>query len=323
MRGMNELIKVDAFIQALTEAKTIPEVKNLADQADLFRQWLKKQHVGRQAQNTGAEMCLRAQRKLGEMLENTEARQKPGEYQKLHEATFALKPSLSDLGIEKTASHRWQQLAKIPEEEFLEFLTSFYEAEQEITTAAFFRFHYKKIIQPLTEEIPLPEGVFSVIACDPPWQYGAPHNPESHRVGAKYREMNFEQLAALEIPAAEDCIFWLWTTNAFMHDAYHLLEVWEFKPKTILTWFKGKIGVGYWLRGETEHCILAVRGQPKIDNKAQSTHLKTQTTNHSVKPDEFYELVESLCGKATEKTHLEMFARKPRKGWRVWGNEIG
>ncbi len=48
-----ELIKLDAFTQALAEAKTIPEVKNLADQADLFRQWLKKQRVGLEAQNNG------------------------------------------------------------------------------------------------------------------------------------------------------------------------------------------------------------------------------------------------------------------------------
>jgi hypothetical protein len=31
---------------------------------------------------------------------------------------------------------------------------------------------------------------------------------------------------------------------------------------TILTWTKDRIGNGHWLRGQTEHCILAVRGNP-------------------------------------------------------------
>lgn len=309
---MNELIKVDAFTQALAEAKTIPEIKNLADQADLFRQWLKKQKVGRQAQNTGAEMCLRAQRKLGEMLANHPDIHR-GDPLKLHRATF-----LSDFGIEKTASYRWQRLAEIPEDEFQEFLNSFFETEDEITTAAFLRFHYKRIIQPLTETFPFPEGKFEVIVCDPPWQYNTVFNPDTKGIGARYSQMSFAQLAALEIPATDDCVFWLWTTNAFMHDAYHLLEVWDFEPKTILTWFKGKKGFAYWLFGETEHCLLAKRGSPVINHTGQSTALFVEKKAHSQKPDEFFELVEEFC----PGRKLEMFARKERPNWSVWGNEV-
>jgi hypothetical protein len=35
-------------------------------------------------------------------------REKPGEYQKLHHATFEPKPGLDDMGISKTQSYRWQ-----------------------------------------------------------------------------------------------------------------------------------------------------------------------------------------------------------------------
>ena len=48
---------------------------------------------------------------LGEM-----EMQGPGEYQRLHDATVA--PSLTELGIERTQSHRWQAIASIPEPDF-------------------------------------------------------------------------------------------------------------------------------------------------------------------------------------------------------------
>jgi len=314
---MNErmLLPVSAFEQALIEAKTIPEVKNLADQADLFRQWLKKQRVGIQAQNAGAEMHLKAVRKLGVMLRDNPEIRRGGS--KLHDVT------LNDYSIEKIQSSRWQKLAEIPNKIFEQFITEYQEALQEITTNALWHFYSSQIICPLTEKIPLPEGKFSVIICDPPWQYEANYNPQSYRGAARYAEMSFEQLITLDIPAADDCIFWLWTTNAFMHDAYHLLEIWEFEPKTILTWFKERIGTGYWLRGETEHCLLAIKGKPHIYSKAEGTHLKVKALGHSIKPDEFYQLIERLCGQATKQTHLEMFARKKRENWEVWGNELG
>lgn len=170
--------------------------------------------------------------------------------------------------------------------------------------------------------IPPPKGTYNVIAIDPPWPYGGDYDPDSHRVASPYPEMSLEQLELLKIPSAPDCILWLWVTNAFMHEAYHLLETWEFEPKTILTWFKKRTGVGHWLRGQTEHCILTIKGSPQITHKAQGTALFSKATSHSTKPDEFYILVESLCGQATEQTHCEMFARKKRKGWAAWGNEV-
>lgn len=170
----------------------------------------------------------------------------------------------------------------------------------------------------ITETPQLPPGQYEVIVIDPPWPYGTVYNAETRRVASPYPEMNLDELGALQIPAATDCILWLWTTNAFMHDAHHILEAWDFEPKTILTWFKEKTGVGYWLRGQTEHCILAVKGEPQLTHKAQGTALFAKARRHSEKPDEFYQFVESLC----PGRKLDMFARRKRQGWEVWGNEI-
>jgi len=114
---MNYLVKLDAFQQALVEAKTIEEVKGLRNQADVFTQWLRKQRAGLSAQNAGAEMKLRADRRLGEMLSN---QVKPGNPQLLHGAI--IRPKLSELGIEPTQSHRWQKESLIPIEIFEQYL---------------------------------------------------------------------------------------------------------------------------------------------------------------------------------------------------------
>lgn len=161
-------------------------------------------------------------------------------------------------------------------------------------------------------------GTYQVIVVDPPWPYGGTYDPDTHRVASPYPEMSIEQLMEFDIPAAADCVLWLWVTNAFMHEAYHVLEAWGFEAHTILTWDKQRIGVGFYLRGQTEHCILATKGKPIITHSAQGTLLSTKATTHSTKPDEFYKLVESLC----PGNKLDMFARKERKSWEVWGNEV-
>lgn len=42
-----------------------------------------------------------------------------------------------------------------------------------------------------------------------------------------------------------------------------------------------------------------------------------KSDRHSAKPDEFYHMIEHLGTK-----RLDIFSRKPRDGWVVWGNEV-
>ena len=131
--------------------------------------------------------------------------------------------------------------------------------------------------------------------------------------------MTPEEIAALPVGAlaCDDAILWLWTTNAFMRHAFTCLDAWGFGEKTILTWAKDRMGTGDWLRGQTEHCILAVRGRPIVTLTNQTTLLCGALREHSRKPDSFFALVEALC----PGSRLEMFARAPRDGWASWGNE--
>jgi N6-adenosine-specific RNA methylase IME4 len=162
-------------------------------------------------------------------------------------------------------------------------------------------------------------GPFRVIVADPPWRYGHGDEDLWWRVRAPYPSMTTEEVCALPVPAVahEDCILWLWFTNVLLRDALRVLDAWGFRERTVLTWVKDRMGTGEWLRGQTEHCLLAARGQPVHTLANQTTVIHGPLREHSRKPEEFYQLVESLC----PGSKLEMFARTPRPGWAQWGNE--
>lgn len=101
------------------------------------------------------------------------------------------------------------------------------------------------------------DGLFDVIVIDPPWQIAGDYDPDGRRSANPYPTMSFEKIRNIKIPAADNCILWLWVTNLNMHDGLHLLDYWGFEFKNILTWAKDKFGLGVWLRGQTEHCLLA------------------------------------------------------------------
>jgi N6-adenosine-specific RNA methylase IME4 len=171
------------------------------------------------------------------------------------------------------------------------------------------------------EPPPLPEGPFRVVVADPPWGYEKRVGDPTHQGAIPYPSMSLEGIKALEVArlAADDAVLWLWTTNAHMREAYEVLDAWGFTPKTILTWVKPHFGTGDWLRGQTEPCLLAVRGQPVVTLTNQATVLHAPSRGHSRKPEEFYTLVESLC----PGSKVELFARTPRPGWVQHGSELG
>lgn len=172
------------------------------------------------------------------------------------------------------------------------------------------------------ETYELPPGTFTVIAADPPWQYD--DKLEGINRDLPYPTMPLAEICALDVAAraAQSCVLWLWVTNAHLLDgsAAAVLKAWGFESKTILTWVKDKIGLGRWLRGQTEHVILAVKGHPVMRLTNQSTVLTAPRRANSEKPPEFYAMVEELCP-VPAGGRLELFARAPRTGWVTSGSE--
>jgi N6-adenosine-specific RNA methylase IME4 len=323
------LVKMTQARKALAEAKRvgaiapikgIKQLKTIRDQAEVIKAYLKKIGAGFAMQNEAAEIKIDAQRDMGLLLKGLVKagrlrRGRPSK--KTHDALF-----LKDLDLEDTESSRCQMLAQMPEKEFSRHKQEVFEKALELTTAGLIQ-AWKALlraaeIDTLDDTIVTPEGTYSVIVLDPPWPYGTKYDPKSRRVANPYPEMSLEDIAALEIPAADDCILWLWTTHKFMRHSFPLLDAWGFRDVAILTWLKHKIGIGAWLRSQSEFCIMAVKGNPKVKLTNQTTIIQAKAKEHSRKPDEFYSLVESLCvGKKAEG-----FSREKRKGWtQIFSNE--
>lgn len=166
-------------------------------------------------------------------------------------------------------------------------------------------------------EMKLPEGVFEVIAIDPPWNYGREYDPDGSRVANPYPEMNQEQLLKLNPPFAENSVCFLWTTHAFIFDAKALLDKWGFTYKATIVWDKEKIGMGAWLRMQCEFCLVGIKGKPMWNNTKYRDIIREPRREHSRKPDAFYEMVQEI----TIGRRLEYFSRENREGWEVFGND--
>jgi N6-adenosine-specific RNA methylase IME4 len=173
------------------------------------------------------------------------------------------------------------------------------------------------------EPPPLPgNGPYRVIVADPPWPYEKRQEDPSHRGVYSYPAMPIAQICALDVRslAHDDAILWLWTTNAHMREAFAVLDAWNFEPKTILTWVKNKMGLGDWLRGQTEHCLMAVRGKPTVELTDQTTAFHAPAREHSRKPTEFYQFVEQLC---PAPRYADLFSRyRHNERWDCHGDDV-
>jgi N6-adenosine-specific RNA methylase IME4 len=132
--------------------------------------------------------------------------------------------------------------------------------------------------------------------------------------------MTTDEIKALPVAdlVADDAHLWLWATNAALEEAYDVVRAWGFTPRSLLTWFKPYMGLGQYLRNCTEQLIFATKGRAPVLVRNQPNWLFAVRREHSRKPEEVYEIVER-CSPAP---FVELFARRARPGWDVWGDEV-
>lgn len=176
-----------------------------------------------------------------------------------------------------------------------------------------------------------PHGPFSTILADPPWRFqnSTGKMAPEHRRLMRYPTMELEEICLLPVDqvAAAKTHLYLWVPNALLAEGLEVMRRWGFTYKSNLVWYKvrkdggpDRRGVGFYFRNVTEIVLFGVRGSMRTlaPGRRQENIVISQKRGHSVKPDQLYDVIED-CSPGP---YLEMFARRPRPGWRQWGNEV-
>lgn len=172
---------------------------------------------------------------------------------------------------------------------------------------------------------------FRTVLADPPWQFQnrtGKMAPEHKRLN-RYPTMDLEAIKNMPVQEVlEDTAhLYLWVPNALLADGLEVMKAWGFTYKTNLIWYKvrkdggpDRRGVGFYFRNVTEMVLFGVRGKNARTlppGRSQENIIVSRKREHSRKPDEQYQLIES-CSPGP---FLEIFARGPREQWTVWGNQ--
>jgi N6-adenosine-specific RNA methylase IME4 len=176
--------------------------------------------------------------------------------------------------------------------------------------------------QALAASIAFGSGLYGVIYADPPWRF-EPYSRETGMDRAAdnhYPTMTLDDICALKVPAADDCVLFLWATAPMLPEALAVMAAWGFSYKSHFVWVKDRPGTGYWTRNQHELLLIGARGE--VPAPAPGTQycsvIEGKLGPHSAKPAAFAEIIDDLFPTVPS---LEMFARAPRLGWDVWGNQ--
>jgi N6-adenosine-specific RNA methylase IME4 len=172
---------------------------------------------------------------------------------------------------------------------------------------------------------------FKTILADPPWRFQNSTGkvaPEHKRLN-RYRTMALPDIQALPIAdiADEPCHLYLWVPNALLPEGLAVMRAWGFTYKSNVVWHKVRKdggsdgrGVGFYFRNVTELLLFGVRGKNArtlAPGRRQVNMMQTRKREHSRKPDQQYEIIES-CSPGP---YIELFGRGIRSGWTSWGNQ--
>ena len=132
--------------------------------------------------------------------------------------------------------------------------------------------------------------------------------------------------APIQDITATNCFLFIWGTWALLHQWLAVIKAWGFEYKTLgFLWTKKNknkggysIGMGNYTRANSEYCLLAVKGKPKIMSHKVTQIVDTSARKHSQKPDIIRGRIVQLCG---DLPRIELFARKQIPGWDGWGAE--
>ncbi|KAA3642792.1 MAG: S-adenosylmethionine-binding protein [Chloroflexi bacterium] len=174
------------------------------------------------------------------------------------------------------------------------------------------------------------QGEYGTILADPPWRFNNSSGkiaPEHKRL-RRYPTLTLDEIKSIPVSevAAEQSHLYLWVPNALIAEGLEVMKSWGFTYKTNLIWYKirkdggpdGR-GVGFYFRNVTEIVLFGIKGKLRTlqPGRSQVNIIPSRKREHSRKPDELYEIIES-CSLGP---YLELFARGTKDNWTTWGNQ--
>jgi hypothetical protein len=150
---------------------------------------------------------------------------------------------------------------------------------------------------------------FHTVLADPPWRF----TNRTGKVAPEHRRLTRYET--------------MWVPNALLPEGLAVMKAWGFDYKSNIVWHKirkdggsdGR-GVGFYFRNATEVLLFGTRGKNArtlAPGRRQVNMIETRKREHSRKPDEQYDVIESR----SRGPYLELFARGTRPGWTYWGNQ--
>jgi N6-adenosine-specific RNA methylase IME4 len=256
----------------------------------------------------------------------------------LRSVTPRPEPKLSDLGVSKTESSRWQAVARLSADKWSSkkrhvkgIAIASLEGDMEVVRAARAERHRSKRAQRSQRErnmgetqLALPEKKYGVILEDPEWrfEFWSEKGKTNSSADNHYSTSSLEIIKSRDVGsiAADDCVLFLWVTVPLLPVGIEVMEARGFTYKTNFNWHKNKAGTGYWNRNKHEHLLVGTRGKipaPAEGDQWESS-LEAAVRKHSEKPELFYEMIEAYFPTLPK---IELNARKARKGWDRWGDQ--
>ena len=317
-----QLVRWERVKQAIIEAHSVDELKQIRDEAEAYRYALKLAGEAPGIIRKAEEIKVRAERRAGEFLK--EQGPKPGNPQLSQDSIIT--PRLSALNITANQSSNWQRIAEIPEDKFEEFIATI----PEISTSGALRVAAeckREKIQSRKTEIAPPSGKYRVVYADPPWTYEKGKKLSIWKYGDVYKEyptMELADICALPISniTENDSVLFLWATMPKLPEALSVIEAWGFQYKTGLIWDKIRHNYGFYFSMRHELLLVGGRGcsTPDIQKLHDSVIVIERSDRHSAKPPYFRQLIDQLyiSGK-----RIELFYRGEKPdGWDVWGYDV-